>query len=82
MPDRGAAVTNFVKEIPGALPLLWHFFNQLQTSAWLPHLARHRYRMIVVRSLRRGEVFLATADFDSKPYRFYGAASSSGGRRE
>lgn len=41
MPDRGAAVTNFVKEIPGALPLLWHFFNQLKTPDWLPHLARH-----------------------------------------
>lgn len=40
-PDRGAAVKSFVKEIPGALPLLWHFFNQLQTPGWLPHLARH-----------------------------------------
>ncbi|OSI78079.1 hypothetical protein [Bradyrhizobium canariense] len=40
MPDRGAAVTSFVKEIPGALPLLWHFFNQLQAPDWLPHLAK------------------------------------------
>jgi hypothetical protein len=40
MPDRGAAVTSFSKEIPGALPLLWHFFNQLQTPDWLPHLAQ------------------------------------------
>jgi hypothetical protein len=60
MPDRGAAVTSFVKEVPGALPLLWHFFNQLQTPAWLPHLARHRYRIIVVRSLRRGDRMAVT----------------------
>jgi hypothetical protein len=40
MLDRGAAVTNFVKEISGALPLLWHFFNQIQTPDRLPHLAR------------------------------------------
>jgi hypothetical protein len=39
MADRAAAVKSFVKEIPGALPLLWHFFNQLQTADWLPHLA-------------------------------------------
>ncbi|MDE2462089.1 MAG: hypothetical protein KGO02_00025, partial [Alphaproteobacteria bacterium] len=41
MADRGAAVASFVKEIPGALPLLWHFFNQLQSPDWLPHLAKH-----------------------------------------
>jgi hypothetical protein len=41
MPDRGAAVKSFVKEIPGALPLLWHFFNQLQTPDWLPYLGTH-----------------------------------------
>lgn len=40
MLDRAAAVSSFTKEIPGALPLLWHFFNQLQTPDWLPHLAR------------------------------------------
>ena len=40
IPDRGAAVTSFSKEIPGALPLLWRFFNQLQTPDWLPHLAK------------------------------------------
>jgi hypothetical protein len=40
MPNRGVAVTSFSKEIPGALPLLWHFFNQLQTPDWLPHLAQ------------------------------------------
>jgi hypothetical protein len=34
-------VKSFVKEIPGALPLLWHFSKQLQTPDWLPHLARH-----------------------------------------
>ncbi|AVT74964.1 hypothetical protein RPPS3_09010 [Rhodopseudomonas palustris] len=40
MPDRGAAATSFSKEIPGALPLLWHFFNKLETPDWLPHLAK------------------------------------------
>jgi hypothetical protein len=40
MPDRGAAVSIFIKEIPGSLPLLWHFFNQLQTPDWIPHLAK------------------------------------------
>ncbi|MFT4118348.1 hypothetical protein [Bradyrhizobium sp.] len=38
MPNRSAAVTSFSKEIPGALPLLWHFFNKLETPDWLPHL--------------------------------------------
>jgi hypothetical protein len=40
MQNRSAAVTIFSKEIPGALPLLWHFFNRLETSDWLPHLAK------------------------------------------
>ncbi len=40
MSDRGAAVTSLSKEIPGALPLLWHFFNKLETPDWLPHLAQ------------------------------------------
>jgi hypothetical protein len=40
MNDRGAAVSCLTKEIPGSLPLLWHFFNQLQTPDWLPHLAK------------------------------------------
>jgi len=40
MPDRAAAVTSLSKEIPGALPLLWHFFNRLETPDWLAHLAK------------------------------------------
>ncbi|RWC92299.1 MAG: hypothetical protein EOS72_01910 [Mesorhizobium sp.] len=40
MPDRGAAVTSFSKEIPGALPLLSHFFDKLETPDWLPQLAK------------------------------------------
>ncbi|MEH2480557.1 hypothetical protein V1282_003914 [Nitrobacteraceae bacterium AZCC 2146] len=40
MPNRSAAVTSFSKEIPGALPLLWHFFNKLETPDWLPHLTQ------------------------------------------
>jgi hypothetical protein len=38
--DCAKAAKNFSKEIPGALPLLWHFFNGLQSPDWLPHLAR------------------------------------------
>ena len=40
MQDRSSAVTSFSKEIPGALPLLWHFFNRLDTPDWLPHLIK------------------------------------------
>jgi hypothetical protein len=40
MSDKGHAVSLFEKEIPGALPLQWHFFKTLQTPDWLPHLAR------------------------------------------
>jgi hypothetical protein len=39
-PDCTKAANDFSKEIPGALPLLWHFFNRLQSPDWLPHLAR------------------------------------------
>lgn len=42
MPNRSAAVTSFSKEIPGALPLLWHFFNKLETPDWLPHLSQRK----------------------------------------
>jgi hypothetical protein len=38
--DCAKAANDFSKEIPGALPLLWHFFNRLQSPDWLPHLAR------------------------------------------
>jgi hypothetical protein len=40
MSDRAQAVALFAKEIPGALPLQWHFFKALQSGDWLPHLAR------------------------------------------
>lgn len=40
MPDRAEAVKAFAKEIPGALPLQWHFFERLSTGDWLPHLER------------------------------------------
>lgn len=42
MSNRSAAVTTFSKEIPGALPLLWHFFNKLETPDWLPHLTKRK----------------------------------------
>ena len=40
MSNRARAVTLFAQEIPGALPLQWHFFQRLQTGDWLPHLVR------------------------------------------
>jgi hypothetical protein len=42
MQNRAQAVALFANEIPGALPLQWHFFQRLQTGDWLPHLARER----------------------------------------
>jgi len=42
MPDKGHAVSLFEREIPGAMPLQWHFFEKLQTADWLPHLARQK----------------------------------------
>ena len=42
MPNRAQAVVLFANEIPGALPLQWHFFQRLQTGDWLPHLAREK----------------------------------------
>jgi hypothetical protein len=40
MPVRSQAVAAFASEIPGALPLQWHFFKSLTTGDWLPHLER------------------------------------------
>lgn len=42
MPDKGQAVSLFEREIPGALPLQWHFYQRLQTPDWLPHLAQRK----------------------------------------
>jgi len=42
MHDHAQAVVLFANEIPGALPLQWHFFQRLMTGDWLPHLARER----------------------------------------
>lgn len=41
MPDTARAVTLFAREIPGAMPLQWHFFSQLHSADWLPHLLKH-----------------------------------------
>jgi hypothetical protein len=38
MQDRGRAVALFEQEVPGALPLQRHFFHNLKTPNWLPHL--------------------------------------------
>lgn len=39
--DREAAVSAFIKEVPGAPPLQWHFFSRLETEDWLPVLAKY-----------------------------------------
>ena len=36
--DYRKAVKAFANEIPGAMPLQWHFFQHLKTGDWLPHL--------------------------------------------
>jgi hypothetical protein len=38
MNEQGRAVALFEREIPGALPLQWHFFQSITSAAWLPHL--------------------------------------------
>ena len=40
--NRAQAAKAFASEIPGALPLQWHFFRRLTTGDWLPHLAREK----------------------------------------
>jgi hypothetical protein len=36
------AVRLYEREIPGALPLQWHFFQAIQDSQWLPHLLERK----------------------------------------
>ena len=38
MKDYGGAVRLYEREIPGALPLQWHFFQTIESPHWLPHL--------------------------------------------
>ena len=38
--DYPTAVKAFANEIPGAMPLQWHFFQHLKTGDWLPHLIK------------------------------------------
>ena len=38
--NRAQAIKAFAGEIPGALPLQWHFFKNLTSGDWLPHLAK------------------------------------------
>lgn len=40
MTDIGHAVALYASEIPGALPLQWHFFQNIESANWLPHLKR------------------------------------------
>lgn len=40
MADVVNAVKLYEKEIPNALPLQWHFFETLESPAWLPHLIK------------------------------------------
>jgi hypothetical protein len=38
MKNYAGAVRQYEREIPGALPLQWHFFQTIQSPRWLPHL--------------------------------------------
>lgn len=38
MPDKAQAAKLFAAEVPGAMPLQWHFYQRLTTADWLPHL--------------------------------------------
>ena len=38
MSDKAQAAKLFAAEVPGAMPLQWHFFERLQTADWLPRL--------------------------------------------
>lgn len=38
MTDYRGAIRLYEREIPGALPLQWHFFQAIQSPQWLPHL--------------------------------------------
>lgn len=40
MSDYGEAINIFEKEIPGALPLQWHFYQTINSPDWLPHLLK------------------------------------------
>lgn len=40
MQDKKQALKQYVREIPGAMPLQWHFFQNLKTADWLPELLR------------------------------------------
>lgn len=40
MQDKTEAIKYYKNEIPGALPLQWHFFSNIQTPDWLPLLAK------------------------------------------
>jgi hypothetical protein len=38
MSDYSGAIRIYEKEIPGALPLQWHFFQTIESTHWLAHL--------------------------------------------
>lgn len=38
MSDYSGAVRLYEREIPGALPLQWHFFQTIESAGWLPHI--------------------------------------------
>ena len=38
MQDCARATKLFKREIPGALPLQWHFYQTISSPQWLPHL--------------------------------------------
>jgi hypothetical protein len=53
--DRARAVKTFKGEIPGALPLQWHFYQHLTTEDWLPHLAKEDLLGEPIKYLPQGE---------------------------
>ena len=42
MPDYAKAAKLFRNEIPGALPLQWHFYQIIGSPRWLPHLLKQQ----------------------------------------
>ena len=42
MSNKAQAAKLFAAEVPGAMPLQWHFYQRLTTADWLPHLLTQR----------------------------------------
>jgi hypothetical protein len=62
------AVKAFAQEIPGAMPLQWHFFQNLKTGDWLPHLIRAR---LITEPLAPLESKAGSTNFGTWPFGHY-----------